>query len=203
MAKKETKGGAVSEAELALPVPKPRLSEKYKNEVVPKLMEQFKYDNVMMVPRLKKISINIGVGMATQDPKLLDNAVQELEIISGQKPDIRKAKKAVSNFKLRIGQPIGCRVTLRKNNMYEFFDRFISLAVPRIRDFRGLSDNCFDGRGNCTIGVREQIIFPEIDIDKVNKIQGMDITFVTSAKSDEEAYALLKEIGMPFRKKDK
>ena len=202
-AKKKQEQGSVSEAELALPVPKPRLFEKYRSEVVPKLMEQFKYDNVMMVPKLKKISINIGVGLATQDPKLLENAVQELEIISGQKPEIRKAKKAVSNFKLRIGQPIGCRVTLRKANMYEFYDRFIALAVPRIRDFRGLSDSSFDGRGNFTVGIREQIIFPEIDIDKISKIQGMDITFVTSAKTDEEAYALLKEIGMPFRKKVK
>lgn len=201
--KSKEKEIAVSEAELALPLPKSRLLNKYKQEVVPKLMEQFKYDNVMMVPKLQKISINIGVGQATQDPKLLEIAVQELETISGQKADIRKAKKAVSNFKLRIGQPIGCRVTLRKTKMYEFFDRFISLAIPRIRDFRGVSDSSFDGRGNYTLGIKEQIIFPEIDIDKVNKIQGMDITFVTSAKTDEEAYALLKEIGMPFKKKNK
>jgi len=201
--KSKEKEIAVSEAELALPLPKSRLLNMYKQEVVPKLMEQFKYDNVMMVPKLQKISINIGVGQATQDPKLLEIAVQELETISGQKADIRKAKKAVSNFKLRIGQPIGCRVTLRKTKMYEFFDRFISLAIPRIRDFRGVSDSSFDGRGNYTLGIKEQIIFPEIDIDKVNKIQGMDITFVTSAKTDEEAYALLKEIGMPFKKKNK
>ncbi|MCS6989115.1 MAG: 50S ribosomal protein L5 [Chloroherpetonaceae bacterium] len=211
MAEKEQKKGKKKESESAskptvdvsnLPVPKPRLQEKYRNEVVRKLMEQFKYDNVMMVPKLKKICINIGVGQAAQDPKLMEVAVKELALITGQKPEIRKSKKAISNFKLREGQPIGCRVTLRRERMYEFMDRLISLAIPRIRDFRGVSDSSFDGRGNYTLGIKEQIIFPEIDIDKVNRISGMDITFVTSAKTDEEAYALLKEMGMPFRKRN-
>ncbi|NTW48727.1 MAG: 50S ribosomal protein L5 [Chlorobiales bacterium] len=201
MAKKEKKGKA-AEATASLPVPKPRLEIKYSSEVVKKLSEQFKYKNTMMVPRLKKISINVGVGEATQDPKLLDNAIKELTTISGQKPEIRKSKKAISNFKLRENQPIGCRVTLRRAKMYEFMDRLVALAIPRIRDFKGVSDNSFDGRGNYTLGIREQIIFPEIDIDKVPRITGMDITFVTSANTDEEAYALLKELGVPFRKKD-
>ncbi len=184
------------------PAPPPRLFVKYRQEVVKRLMEQFKYKNVMMVPRLEKIAINIGIGEAAQDPKLLEMAVKELAQITGQKPEIRKSKKAISNFKLRENQPIGCRVTLRRHRMYEFMDRLISLAIPRIRDFRGVSDSSFDGRGNYTLGVKEQIIFPEIDIDKVSKINGMDITFVTTAKTDEEAYALLKELGMPFRKKN-
>ncbi len=207
MAQKEQKKEAESPAKTNidfshLPTPKPRLLEKYRNEVVKKLMEQFKYDNVMMVPKLKKISINIGVGQAAQDPKLLEIAVKELAAISGQKPEVRKSKKAISNFKLRENQPIGCRVTLRRERMYEFMDRLISLAIPRIRDFKGVSDSSFDGRGNYTLGIKEQIIFPEIDIDKVNRISGMDITFVTTAKTDEEAYALLKEMGMPFRKRN-
>jgi len=166
------------------------------------LTERFKYDNVMNVPKLKKISINIGVGEAASEPKLLETALQELSQITGQKPQIRKSKKAISNFKLREGQAIGCRVTLRRKAMYEFFDRFVSIAVPRIRDFRGLPDTSFDGRGNYTVGVREQIIFPEIDIDKVPRIQGMDISFVTSATTDEEAFVLLTELGMPFKKKN-
>lgn len=184
------------------PAPPPRLFVKYRQEVVKRLMEQFKYKNVMMVPRLEKIAINIGIGEAAQDPKLLEMATKELAQITGQKPEIRKSKKAISNFKLRENQPIGCRVTLRRHRMYEFMDRLISLAIPRIRDFKGVSDSSFDGRGNYTLGVKEQIIFPEIDIDKVSKINGMDITFVTTAKTDEEAYALLKELGMPFRKKN-
>lgn len=184
------------------PAPPPRLLVKYRQEVVRRLMEQFKYKNVMMVPRLEKICINMGIGEAAQDPKLLDTAAKELALITGQKPEIRKARKSIANFKLREGQPIGCRVTLRRARMYEFMDRLISLAIPRIRDFRGVSDSSFDGRGNYTLGIKEQIIFPEIDIDKVTKINGMDITFVTTAKTDEEAYALLKELGMPFRKKN-
>jgi len=211
MAKKEQEKGKKKEVESPvkttadfshLPAPKPRLHEKYRNEVVKKLMEQFKYDNVMMVPKLKKISINIGVGQASQDPKLMEIAVKELTAISGQKPEVRKSKKAISNFKLRENQPIGCRVTLRREKMYEFMDRLIALAIPRIRDFKGVSDSSFDGRGNYTLGVKEQIIFPEIDIDKVNRISGMDITFVTTAKTDEESYALLKEMGMPFKKRN-
>jgi large subunit ribosomal protein L5 len=179
-----------------------RLDTFYHEKVVQKLTERFQYKNVMKVPRLNKICINIGVGDAAAEPKLLDTAMQELAQITGQKPQIRKARKAISNFKLREGQAIGCRVTLRRKAMYEFFDRFVSLAVPRIRDFRGLSDTSFDGRGNYTVGVKEQIIFPEIDIDKVPRICGMDISFVTSAPTDEEAYALLSELGMPFKKKN-
>jgi large subunit ribosomal protein L5 len=179
-----------------------RLETFFKEKVTPNLIERFQYKNVMLVPRLEKISINIGVGAAAAEPKLLEIAVQELALITGQKPQLRKSKKAISNFKLREGQPIGCRVTLRRKAMYEFFDRFVSLAVPRIRDFRGLSDTSFDGRGNYTVGVREQIIFPEIDIDKVPRISGMDISFVTSASTDEEAYTLLSELGMPFKKKN-
>ena len=183
-------------------VPVPRLETAYKENVVPALIDRFKYKNKMMVPKLSKISINIGVGEAAAEPKLLETAIQELGQITGQKPQIRKSRKAISNFKLREGQAIGCRVTLRKKYMYEFLERFVTLAVPRIRDFRGLSTTSFDGRGNYTVGVREQIIFPEIDIDKVQRIQGMDISFVTTAKTDEEAFALLSELGMPFRKKN-
>jgi large subunit ribosomal protein L5 len=179
-----------------------RLETFFNETVTPNLIERFQYKNVMLVPRLKKISINIGVGAAAAEPKLLEIAIQELAQITGQKPQTRKSKKAISNFKLREGQAIGCRVTLRRKAMYEFFDRFVSLAVPRIRDFRGLSDTSFDGRGNYTVGVREQIIFPEIDIDKVPRISGMDISFVTSATTDEEAYVLLSELGMPFKKKN-
>ncbi len=179
-----------------------RLEVYYRETVVPKLMERFKYKSIMMVPRLEKISVNIGVGEAAQEPKLLETAMQELGQITGQKPQVRKAKKAISNFKLREGQSIGCRVTLRRKIMFEFLDRFISVAVPRIRDFRGLSDTSFDGRGNYNAGIREQIIFPEIDIDKVPRINGMDISFVTSAKTDEEAYELLTLLGMPFKKKN-
>ena len=179
-----------------------RLQTFYKEKATPNLIERFQYKNVMKVPRLKKISINIGVGAAASEPKLLEIASQELAQITGQKPQIRKSKKAISNFKLREGQAVGCRVTLRRKAMYEFFDRFVSLAVPRIRDFRGLNDTSFDGRGNYTVGVKEQIIFPEIDIDKVPRISGMDISFVTSAPTDEEAYVLLSELGMPFKKKN-
>jgi large subunit ribosomal protein L5 len=187
------------EQEIAMPA---RLEVYYRETVVPKLMERFQYKSIMMVPRLEKISVNIGVGEAAQEPKLLETAMQELGQITGQKPQVRKAKKAISNFKLREGQAIGCRVTLRRKIMFEFLDRFISVAVPRIRDFRGLSDTSFDGRGNYNAGIREQIIFPEIDIDKVPRINGMDISFVTSAKTDEEAYELLTLLGMPFKKKN-
>lgn len=179
----------------------PRLKTKYNQEVVPALMSQFNYTSVMQVPRLEKICINQGIGDATGDKKMIDNAAQELSIIVGQKAVSTKAKRSVSNFKLREGMPIGVRVTLRGERMYEFLDRMISIAMPRVRDFRGLNDKSFDGRGNYTIGITEQIVFPEIDIDKVSKIMGMDITFVTSANTDAEAYALLKEIGIPFVKK--
>lgn len=184
------------------PAGTPRLFEKYTKTIVPELMKQFSYKSVMQVPRLVKISVNMGVGDAVQDAKLLDIAVNDLEAVVGQKVVITKAKKSISNFKLREGMQIGARVTLRRARMYEFLDRFISTAIPRIRDFRGVPDKSFDGRGNYTYGVKEQIIFPEIDVDKVTRIMGMDITFVTTAKTDEEAYALLKAFGMPFRKKE-
>lgn len=183
-------------------VPTPRLKEYYDENVVPAMKEKFNLKTIMQVPRLQKICINMGVGVAVQDLKTLQNAVNELELISGQRPVIRRAKKAISNFKLRAGLPIGCTVTLRRARMYEFLDRFINITSPRVRDFRGFSDKSFDGRGNYTLGIKEQIIFPEIDVDKVSRITGMDITFVTSAKTDEEAYALLSEFGFPFRKRD-
>jgi len=179
----------------------PRLLKKYREEVIPAMMKRFGYKNVMQVPKLEKISLNMGVGEAVQDPKVLERAMEDLAIIGGQKPAYTRAKKSISNFKLRAGMKIGCRVTLRGERMYEFLDRFISLAVPRIRDFRGLSDRAFDGKGNYSIGVREQIIFPEINVDKIDKIRGLDITFVTTAESDEEAFELLKLLGMPFRSK--
>jgi large subunit ribosomal protein L5 len=179
-----------------------RLQAFYQETVAPALMKRFNYSSVMQVPRLEKIAINIGVGQATQDAKLLQAAVNELELIVGQRPAVSRARKSIANFKLREGMPIGARVTLRRAHMFEFLDRFINSAAPRIRDFRGFSDKSFDGRGNYTIGIKEQIIFPEIDVDKVSKIQGMDITFVTSAKTDEEAHALLQEFGFPFRKRD-
>jgi len=178
----------------------PRLKTKYLEQVVPTMMEQFTYSSVMQVPRLEKICINQGIGEATGDKKLVDMAAVELATITGQKAVPTRARTSVSNFKLREGMPIGVRVTLRGERMYEFLDRFISIAMPRVRDFRGLNDKSFDGRGNYTIGITEQIIFPEIDIEKVNKIMGMDISFVTTAKTDAEAFALLKEIGIPFKK---
>ena len=178
-----------------------RLFLQYKKEIIPQLMKRFQYKSVMQVPRLVKISVNSGVGMATQDPKILDVAVKELEVITGQKVAITKSKKAISNFKLREGLAIGCRVTLRRAMMYEFADRLINIALPRVRDFRGVSDKSFDGHGNYTLGVKEQIIFPEIDVDKVTRISGMDVTFVTTAKTDAEAYELLKALGMPFVKR--
>ncbi len=178
---------------------KPRLVDKYKNEVVPSLMNRFGYKSIMQVPKLEKICINRGVNGAVNDKKLIDIAVDELSQITGQKAVPTMSKKDISNFKLRKGMPIGARVTLRGVNMYEFLDRLITAALPRVRDFKGINDKAFDGRGNYTMGVTEQIIFPEIDIDKVNKITGLDITFVTSAASNEEAYELLKEMGMPFK----
>lgn len=178
----------------------PRLKDKYQKEVVPALMQQFSYSTIMQAPRLEKICINQGIGAATGDKKLVDNAANELTTITGQKAVATKARTSVSNFKLREGMPIGVRVTLRGDRMFEFLDRLISVALPRVRDFRGVNDKSFDGRGNYTMGITEQIVFPEIDIDKVNKIMGMDITFVTTAQTDAEAYALLKEMGMPFKK---
>ena len=180
----------------------PRLAEKYKKEVVPALMKRFNYDTVMQVPRLEKICINRGVNGAVSDKKLVDVAIDELTMISGQKAIPTMSKKDISNFKLRKNMPIGARVTLRGTKMYEFLDRLVATALPRVRDFKGISEKAFDGRGNYTLGITEQIIFPEIDIDKVNKITGMDITFVTTANTNEEAFELLKEMGMPFRKKE-
>jgi large subunit ribosomal protein L5 len=180
----------------------PRLRAKYREQVVPALMKRFSYGNVMQVPRVKMISINRGVGDAVTDAKLLANAVEELQLITGQKPVVTKAKNSISNFKLRENMPIGTKVTLRGDKMYEFLDRFLSVAVPRIRDFRGLPDKSFDGHGNYSVGIKEQIIFAEIDVDRVGRIDGMDITFVTTAKTDEEAYALLKEMGFPFRRRE-
>ncbi|WP_235296804.1 50S ribosomal protein L5 [Portibacter marinus] len=177
----------------------PRLKKYYKEEVVPKLMEEFGYKSIMQVPKLTKISLNQGVGGATQDKKLAENAVEEMSIITGQKAVPVKAKKSVSNFKLREDMVIGAKVTLRKERMYEFLERFVTVALPRVRDFRGISDKSFDGRGNYSLGITEQIIFPEINIDRVNKITGMDITFVTTAETDAEALALLKHMGLPFK----
>lgn len=180
----------------------PRFKERYRNEVVPALMKRFGYNNIMEVPRLVKISVNKGVGDATQNKKVLDDAIEEIRKVTGQHPVTRMAKKSVSNFKVREGMPIGVSVTLRGNNMYDFMDRLITLALPRVRDFRGIPDKSFDGRGNYTLGVKEQIIFPEIDVDKVDRISGMDVTFVTTAKTDEEALALLREMGMPFVRRE-
>jgi len=177
----------------------PRLKDKYLTEIVPALKQKFSYQSIMQVPKIEKICINKGMGVAVSDKKLIDVALEEITTISGQKAVSTKSKKAISNFKLRENMPIGVRVTLRGDKMYEFLDRLIAVALPRVRDFRGVNEKSFDGRGNYTMGVTEQIIFPEIDIDKVNRITGFDITFVTTARTDEEAYELLKELGMPFR----
>lgn len=177
----------------------PRLKKQYQEGITPALMKQFEFTNVMQVPRLVKICLNQGMGSAITDKKLLETGIAEMTSITGQKAVTTKSRRDISNFKLRRGMPIGIRVTLRGNNMYEFLDRLISVSIPRIRDFKGISDKGFDGRGNFTFGVSEQIIFPEIDIDKVAKINGMDITFVTTARNDSEAYALLKEFGIPFK----
>ncbi|MBK7653329.1 MAG: 50S ribosomal protein L5 [Flammeovirgaceae bacterium] len=176
----------------------PRLKEKYLKEIVPGLKDKFQYKSVMQVPKIEKICINKGIGAAVADKKLIDVGLEEISTISGQKAVATRSKKDISNFKLRFDQAIGARVTLRGDRMYEFLDRLMNVALPRVRDFKGVSDKGFDGRGNYTLGVKEQIIFPEISIDKVSKINGMDITFVTSAASDEESYALLKALGMPF-----
>ena len=181
----------------------PRLAQRYKDEIAPALMKKFNYTSVMQVPRLKKICLNQGVNGATSDKKTVDVAVNEMTAIAGQKAVATHAKKAISNFKLREGMPIGTRVTLRKDRMFEFLDRLVSVSLPRVRDFKGINNKGFDGRGNYTLGVKEQIIFPEIEIDKVTKINGMDITFVTTARTNEEAYALLEALGMPFKKDNK
>lgn len=206
--KKESKGAAAKSAAKKVkehgddPMEVFRLFERYTETIVPTMMKQFGYKSIMEVPRIEKVAVNMGLGDAIQDAKLLEQAADDMETIVGQKVVVTKAKKSISNFKLREGMQIGLRVTLRRARMYEFLDRFISTAIPRIRDFRGVSDKSFDGRGNYTIGVKEQIIFPEIDVDKIARIFGMDITIVTSAKTDEEAKALLEHFGLPFRKKE-
>jgi len=177
-----------------------RLNEKYKNEIVPSLREKYNYKSVMEVPKLDKIVVNMGVGDATTNSKLLEAAMNDLEIITGQKPVATKAKKAIAGFKVRQGQAIGCKVTLRGENMYNFLDKLISITLPRVRDFRGLSNKAFDGRGNYTLGLTEQLIFSEIEYDNVVKVRGMDVVFVTTAKTNEEALDLLKGFGMPFKK---
>ena len=181
----------------------PRLQKKYRDEVVPALMKKFGYKSVMQAPRLVKICLNQGVKGSTSDKKMIDDAVNEMTLVTGQKAIATMSKKDISNFKLRKNMPIGCRVTLRHVKMYEFLDRFISISLPRVRDFKGISEKSFDGRGNYTMGITEQIIYPEINIDKIARISGMDITFVTTAKTNEEAYELLKEMGMPFTNMDK
>jgi large subunit ribosomal protein L5 len=181
---------------------KPRLKETYNEEVRPALRERFGYDNVMEVPRLEKVCINKGVGDAPENQKVLDDAVSQMRRITGQHPSITRAKKSISNFDVRKGDPVGVRVTLRDARMYEFMDRLVTLALPNIRDFQGVPDRSFDGHGNYTLGIDEQIIFPEINVDDVDRIDGMDITFVTTADTDEEAYALLKELGMPFVRRE-
>lgn len=206
----ETKKATAPKAEVKAPKEKgktepvvrvpARLKEKYRQDVVPSLMKKFNYKSVMQVPALHKIVINIGVGDAITNAKLLEDSVRELGEITGQKPVITKAKESIANFKLREGQAIGCKVTLRGERMYQFFDKLVSIALPRVRDFRGVSKNAFDGRGNYTLGIKEQLIFPEINFDKVNKIRGMDIIVVTTANTDEEAFALLSELGVPFQK---
>ena len=195
----EHKPAASIEPDVRIPA---RLSEIYKKEIVPELMKKFGYKNIMQAPKLHKIVVNMGVGAAVSDPKIMEEAIRDIESITGQKSTVRKSKKAISNFKLREGMSIGTKVTLRSYKMYEFFDRLINIALPRVRDFRGLPDKSFDGRGNYTLGVKEQIIFPEINVDKITKVLGMDITIVTSAKTDNEAYELLLAFGFPFRKKE-
>lgn len=177
-----------------------RLKDKYVKEITPALMSKFNYKSIMQVPKIEKIVINMGVGDAVQNAKALDNAVEELGLITGQKPLITRAKKSIAGFRLREGMPIGAKVTLRGERMYEFFDKLVSVSLPRVRDFRGISKKAFDGRGNYTLGVKEQLIFPEIDYDKVSKVRGMDIVIVTTANTDEEARELLTQFGMPFQK---
>ena len=178
-----------------------RLKERYLKEVVPAMMKQFGYDNIMQVPRIEKVVINMGVGAAAQDPKLLDAAVRDLSLIAGQRPVVTRAKRSVANFKIRTGMRIGAKVTLRGDRMYEFLDKLVNIALPRVRDFGGVSPSSFDGRGNFAMGLREQLVFPEIEYDKIDKIRGMDVIIATSAKTDEEAKALLKLMGMPFRER--
>jgi large subunit ribosomal protein L5 len=184
---------------MGLRIMAPRLKEKYEKEIVPALQSKFMYGNPMQIPKLTKVVVNMGVGSAVQDIKELENAVADMTLITGQKPSVKRARKSISNFKLREGMPVGCMVTLRGDRMFEFLDRMLNFSIPRIRDFRGVPGRSFDGRGNYTLGIKEQIIFPEIDFDKIDKTRGMDITFVTTARRDEEAKALLVALGLPFR----
>lgn len=177
-----------------------RLNERYKTEIIPALMKKFNYKSVMQVPRVEKVIINMGLGEAVHNSKILDSAVADLELIAGQKPVITRAKKSIAGFKLREGMPIGAKVTIRGERMYHFIDKLFNVSLPRVRDFRGVSNKSFDGRGNYTIGLKEQLVFPEIDYDKIDKLRGMDIVFVTTANTDEEAYELLSQLGMPFTK---
>lgn len=197
--KGKKKGGALRQEAIKREAA-PRLVTKYKDEIVPSLMKEFSYKSVMQAPRLKKITVNVGLGEAILNPKLVDQAIEQLSVISGQKPVVTQARRSIATFKLREGMKIGAMVTMRREMMYEFLDRLISFALPRVRDFKGISPKAFDGRGNYTMGVKEQIIFPEINYDTIEKIKGLNITFVTSAKTDEEGRALLKALGMPFRK---
>ena len=182
---------------------RPRLLELYEKEIIPEMMEKFNYKNKYQVPKLEKITVNMGIGRAKEDPQNLKNAMEDLRVITGQQPVVTRAKKSISNFKIRKGDPVGCFVTLRGWRMYEFLDRFISIAVPRIRDFSGFSDRSFDGKGNISIGIKEQIIFPEINYDTIDRIRGMDITITTTAETDEEAYELLSLFGFPFKRRPK
>jgi len=184
---------------MAEQIPAPRLAERYKSEISPKLMKRFGYKNQMQLPRLKKIVVNVGLGEATSNPKLIESTVQEVTSITGQKPVVTRARKSIANFKLRQGMPIGVMVTLRRERMWEFLDRLVSISLPRVRDFRGVSARAFDGAGNYTLGLKEQIVFPEINFDKVDKVKGMNITIVTTAETNEEAKELLTQLGMPFR----
>jgi large subunit ribosomal protein L5 len=199
MSEKKEKAAKAAPAEPQPPPPPPRLRDKYHAEIVPALMKRFEYTNVMQVPRLRKIVVNMGLGEAVANPKIIDSAVVELQAITGQKPIVTRSKKSIANFKLREGLPIGAKVTLRRERMWEFLDRLVTLSLPRVRDFRGTSPRAFDGAGNYTLGLKEQIVFPEINFDKVDKVKGMNITFVTTAESNEEAKELLAKLGMPFR----
>ncbi len=206
MAEKQKKMAEKKQKKTATPGPaagngyQPRLQRHYREQVVPKLQQEFAIDNIMAVPRLTKIVLNVGLGEATQNIKLLDDAVEELAAIAGQQPVITRAKKSIAAFKLRTGMPIGCRVTLRGDRMWDFMDRLIAVALPRVRDFRGIPTKSFDGRGNYTLGVQDHLIFPDIDYSKVDRVKGMNITFVTTAENDEQAFYLLREMGMPFRR---
>jgi large subunit ribosomal protein L5 len=200
--KAEAKGEAKPKAEAKAPAPKipPRMRDYYRQECIPRMMQEFRYRSSMQVPRLEKIIINIGLGEAIQNIKLLESATQELAAIAGQKPVVTRARRSIAAFKLREGMPIGCMVTLRRDRMYHFFDKLVNVVLARVRDFRGVSDKAFDGRGNYTLGIKEQIIFPEIDYDKIDKVKGMNITVITTAPTDEEGKYLLKLLGLPFRR---